>query len=73
MIYVGSREIADIIGISPRRAQTLLNAFDHAGRAIHIGNRKRISISVLSEYLSRQDGSDQKEKIREIRNYLKSY
>lgn len=67
MLYMGSREIAKVMGISVRQAQIILNMFEQQGKVIRNGTRKRVSVRVLSEYLSKQDGSDSKSVAKEIK------
>ena len=71
MLYLGSREIAEVMGTSVRSAEMLLNRFEAEGKTIRVGNRKKVNLHLLCAYLCRQDGSDPKILAEQIRKITK--
>ena len=70
-IFLTSSDIAAAIGISIRQAQYILCMFEQRGQIVRNGRIKMVDINVLSRYLSDQDGTDPKERKRDIQDFLR--
>lgn len=69
-VYIGSAEIATVLGISVREAQYKLKAFEMAGMTVNNGRKKLISVRRFAGWLAAQDGSDINSLIADIRESL---
>ena len=70
-LFLTSADIAAVTGISLRQAQYVLNMFEQRGQAIRNGRIKLVDINILSRYLSEQDGTDPKQRKKDIQDFLR--
>ena len=70
-IFLGSDDIALLMGISRREAQYMLNMFEQRGQTIKNGRVKLVSISIFSRYLAEQDGQDPINHKNDIKDFLR--
>lgn len=70
-LFLTSADISAVTGISLRQAQYVLNMFEKRGQAIRNGRIKLVDINILSRYLSEQDGTDPKQRKKDIQEFLK--
>ena len=71
LVYVGSREISCLLGISIREAQYQLNMFESKGKVLRFGKLKKVALRTLTDYVCEQDGSDPSEMYTAMRMALK--
>lgn len=70
-IFLSSEDIAQLMGISRREAQYMLNMFERRGQAVKNGRVKLVSVSVFSRYLAEQDGQDPINHKNDIKDFLR--
>lgn len=71
-VYLTSKDIAQVAGVSLREAQYMLNMFEQRNQVVSHGRKKTVYINTFCRYLSEQDGSDPHEVKREIQQSLKA-
>lgn len=70
-MFLSSKDIAEIIGISLREAQYMLCAFELKNQAITIGRRKLVDVDVFCRHLSEKDGESFKERKQNVQAFLR--
>ena len=70
-IFLTSADIAAATGISIRQAQYTLKMFEQRGQVVRNGRVKMVDINIFSRYLSEQDGTDPKQRKRDIQDFLR--
>ena len=70
-IFLTSADIAAATGISIRQAQYTLKMLEQRGQVVRNGRVKMVDINIFSRYLSEQDGTDPKQRKRDIQDFLR--
>ena len=68
-LFLKTADIAAVTGFSIREAQYMMKMFTQKGKTVPIGREGRVravDVNVLAKYLSNHDGTDPKERKREI-------
>lgn len=73
-IYLGSRDIAGITGVSLRSAQYMMKAMEMKGKTIAkgmTGKVQLVSVDNFVDYVCKQDGSDPKTVKANVMDYIR--
>lgn len=73
-LFLSTKEISDISGMSMRSAQYLMKVFERQGRTIKRGPSCRgqmIGVDTFCEYICKTDGGDYQSRKADILSYLK--
>lgn len=70
-VYIGPREISNLMSISLREAQYMLKAFELKGQTIKFGRVQRVALRTFANYLSSQDGSNAADTFNVLNQALK--
>ena len=73
-VFLTSKDIATVTGMSIRSAQNMLYMFAHQGQVVRRGDSNRgcmVDINIFVRYLCKQDGADPVERKNDIMNCLR--
>lgn len=70
-LFIGPKEIANLMCISIREAQYTMKMFELAGRTVKFGRLQRVSIKAFADYISAQDGSNAADTLQLLKQALK--
>ena len=71
-LYIGSGEIAALLGVSLREAQYIIKGYELQGKTLNLKRNKRVALRTFANDIAAQDGSDPNKLFYDLKEELKT-